>query len=71
MLSQEKIEILHGVMALFVLFEPILIKLFALIRSPSPNKLMTHFVRTFLVYSWLLQAKSGSRKFWWGDAIWN
>ena len=69
MFSLQNFKILHRVIAFFVLFEQILIKIFALVRSPSPN--MMHFVRAFLIYACLLQARSGSRKFWWGDAIWN
>ena len=33
--------------------------------------MMHYFVRTFSIYACLLQARSGSRKFWWGDVILN
>ena len=69
MLSRKIFEILQSVMAFLVLLKKFCSNFLPLIRSPSPN--MMHFVRTFSIHASLLQARSGSSKFWWGDAILN
>ena len=69
MLSRKIFEILHGVMAILVLFEQIRIKLFAPLLESFTK--YDAFFRTFSIYACLLQARSGSRKFWWGDTILN
>ena len=64
MLYRKIFEILHSAMVFFLLLKKFLSNFLPLIWSPSPN--MMHFVRTFSIYACLLQARSGSRKFWWG-----
>ena len=67
MLSLQNFKIIHRVIAFLVLFEQILIKFFVP-HSKSFSK-RDVFFRAFPIYACLLQARSGSRKFWWGDAI--
>ena len=72
MLSQKIFEILCCVMAFLpgVLFEQILIKLFAS-HSESFSKQHDAFCSHIFDLCTLAsgQARSGSKKFWWGDAI--
>ena len=66
MLSRKIFQILHGVMAFLVLFEQILIKLFAS-HSESVTKYDAFCSHIFdLCMLSLFQTRSGSRKFWWG-----
>ena len=72
MLSRKIFEILHGIMVFLVLFEQILIKLFAP-HSDSFTKydaICSHIFDLCVLtsgYEWA----SGFRKFWWVDAILN
>ena len=69
MLSRKKFEILHGVMALLVLFEHILIKLFVP-HSESFTK-YDAFCSPIFNLCVLTSGQEWVQKFWWGGAILN